>query len=189
MKKLAGVVVTIMLGIFATGCDSSLEQQEISIKDTNFELEQNEAGTEESKEEVTKEEQQETTNDEKVADENKILTMETDEEYKRIMTNILTDEEYKKYFDEKYEREIQIEGSIAAINLRDGFDTRVEMLLVSGDSTDSFTGPYIKVKDIAIISLNGLINVGDKFTATAKVSGYNLDNGYLEVSIEEINPR
>lgn len=189
MKKLAGLVVTIMLGLCVTGCDSSLEQQEINITDTNFELEQNEAGSERDTEEETKEEQQEITNEEEVTDENKILTIENDEEFKRIMTNTLTDEEYEKYFNDNYNKEIQFEGSIAAINLRDGYDTRVEMLLVSGDTIDSFTGPYMKVKDIAIINLKGLINVGDNFTATVKIDKYNLDNGYVEISIKEINPR
>ena len=86
MKKLAGVVVTIMLGLFVTGCDSSLEQEEISIKDTNFEIEQNETETEGNKEEVTKEEQQEITNEEKVTDENKILSIENNKKFKRIIT-------------------------------------------------------------------------------------------------------
>lgn len=189
MKKLAGVVVTIMLGLFVTGCDSSLEQEEISIKDTNFEIEQNEAGTEESKEEVTKEEQQEITNEEKVTDENKILSIENDEEFKRIMTNNLAEGEYLEYFNKNKNKEIEFNGSIAAINLRDGYNTRAEMLIVFGDDVNNFTGPYMKVKDIMTTKLRGITNIGTNVKVKAIIEGYNYDNEYVEISIEDITSR
>lgn len=185
MKKLAGVVVTIMLGLFVSGCDSSLEQQEINITDTNFELEQNEAEAEKNEKELTKEEQQEVTNEEEVTDENKILTVENDEEFRRIMTSNLTDEEYKKYFDEN-ETEMEFNGSIAAINLRDGYDTRAEMLLVYGNDINNFTGPYMKVKDIGLTKLKGFTDIGTNVKVKAKINSYNEDKGYLEITIENI---
>ena len=63
------------------------------------------------------------------------------------------------------------------------------MLIVFGDDVNNFTGPYMKVKDIMTTKLRGITNIGTNVKVKAIIEGYNYDNEYVEISIEDITSR
>ena len=107
MKKLISLLVCGVLSISVIGCNSEDIEQEVVKVDENTEEQ-----IEETEESV----------------EDHILTIE-DENFKYHMTNSLLDEEYDKYFDSLYVREVEFDGSIDIMQLREGYDTRMELLL------------------------------------------------------------
>ena len=68
---------------------------------------------------------EESIKEEEVVEENKekVLTIE-DKDFKYYMTTSLHDEEYEKYFNSIQGIEIEFDGSIDTIQLRDGYNTR-----------------------------------------------------------------
>ena len=80
------------------------------------------------------------------------------------LTTNLTDSEYQAYFDEiavddktLTVREIEFDAHIMFVNQSEKYKTRCELMLASGDYNEdgSFSGPYIKTRDIAYIDLDG----------------------------------
>lgn len=174
MKKIFGIGIAMMLGLFMIGCEEG------DIKDTN--------------DQQTKQEQQvegkekEETNGEEV--ENKVLTMQ-DETFKHYMTTSLTDKEYAEYFtQDKIGTEIEFDGNLVAVDMKEGYDTRVEVLLTTGDYNENeINGPYIKDEDVAIIDLKGNIEVGQNVKIKAKLYNYDTEKGYLEIDIKAVETR
>lgn len=178
MNKIISLIACGVIVVSMIGCSS--EELEQEVVDNNGKVEE---PREEQKEEPT----------EKVEEpvEEQILTIE-DEDFKYHMTNSLADEEYDKYFGSLYGSEVEFDASIDVMQLRDGYDTRMELLLTYGDySETTITGPYMKVKDISYGTKLSREIVSDKTNVKvkAKISDYNMDKGYLEVDIISIEPR
>ncbi|WP_297130210.1 DUF4839 domain-containing protein [Terrisporobacter sp.] len=125
--------------------------------------------------------------------EEKILTIE-DKDFKNYMTTSLPDEEYEKYFNSIQGREIEFDGSIDIIQLREGYNTRYELLVTYGDySETNITGPYMKVKDIAYGDERGLeygiTDNGTNVKVKAKIVEFDMDRCYLVINPIRIESR
>ena len=110
------------------------------------------------------------------------------------LTTNLTDSEYQAYFDEiavddktLTVREIEFDAHIMFVNQSEKYKTRCELMLASGDYNEdgSFTGPYIKTRDIAYIDLDGA-HEGSNVRVRATIDGYDMDGGYLKITIRDI---
>ena len=110
------------------------------------------------------------------------------------LTTNLTDSEYQAYFDEiavddktLTVREIEFDAHIMFVNQSEKYETRCELMLASGDYNEdgSFTGPYIKTRDIAYIDLEGA-HEGSNVRVRATIDGYDMDGGYLKITIRDI---
>ena len=113
------------------------------------------------------------------------------------LTTNLTDSEYQAYFDEiavddktLTVREIEFDAHIMFVNQSEKYKTRCELMLASGDYNEdgSFTGPYIKTRDIAYIDLEGA-HEGSNVRVIATIDGYDMDGGYLKITIRDITLR
>ena len=113
------------------------------------------------------------------------------------LTTNLTDSEYQAYFDEiaiddktLTVREIEFDAHIMFVNQSEKYKTRCELMLASGDYNEdgSFTGPYIKTRDIAYIDLEGA-HEGSNVRVRATIDGYDMDGGYLKITIKDITLR
>ena len=113
------------------------------------------------------------------------------------LTTNLTDSEYQAYFDEiavddktLTVREIEFDAHIMFVNQSEKYKTRCELMLASGDYNEdgSFTGPYIKTRDIAYIDLDGA-HEGSNVRVRATIDGYDMDGGYLKITIRDISLR
>ena len=113
------------------------------------------------------------------------------------LTTNLTDSEYQAYFDEiaiddktLTVREIEFDAYIMFVNQSEKYKTRCELMLASGDYNEdgSFTGPYIKTRDIAYIDLEGA-HEGSNVRVRATIDGYDMDGGYLKITIRDITLR
>ena len=113
------------------------------------------------------------------------------------LTTNLTDSEYQAYFDEiaiddktLTVREIEFDAHIMFVNQSEKYKTRCELMLASGDYNEdgSFTGPYIKTRDIAYIDLDGA-HEGSNVRVRATIDGYDMDGGYLKITIRDITLR
>ena len=179
MKKLLGITIAMMLGISMIGCESTDENN-----------------AEEEKPEVKQEEQIE---NEKSETEKEEAVPEFDkEELNYYMTTNLPDDEYDKYFNslKKIEngnyvyQEVEFDGNIIEARLREGYDTRFEVLMATGDySEDEINGPYIKVKDIAGTQLGNLVFGKCNVKVKATIDKYDVEQGYLVINIIEIKAR
>lgn len=110
------------------------------------------------------------------------------------LTTNLTDAEYQAYFDEiavddktLTVREIEFDAHIMFVNQSEKYKTRCELMLASGDYNEdgSFSGPYIKTRDIAYIDLEGAHD-GSNVRVRATIDGYDMDGGYLKITIRDI---
>ena len=113
------------------------------------------------------------------------------------LTTNLTDSEYQAYFDEiaiddktLTVREIEFDAHIMFVNQSEKYKTRCELMLASGDYNEdgSFTGPYIKTRDIAYIDLEGA-HEGSNVRVRATIDGYDMDGGYLKITVRDIELR
>ena len=113
------------------------------------------------------------------------------------LTTNLTDSEYQAYFDEiavddktLTVREIEFDAHIMFVNQREKYKTRCELMLASGDYNEdgSFSGPYIKTRDIAYIDLEGA-HEGSNVRVRATIDRYDMDGGYLKITIRDITLR
>ena len=113
------------------------------------------------------------------------------------LTTNLTDSEYQAYFDEiavddktLTVREIEFDAHIMFVNQSEKYKTRCELMLASGDYNEdgSFSGPYIKTRDIAYIDLEGA-HEGSNVRVKATIDGYDMDGGYLKITIRDITLR
>ena len=113
------------------------------------------------------------------------------------LTTNLTDSEYQAYFDEiavddktLTVREIEFDAHIMFVNQSEKYKTRCELMLASGDYNEdgSFSGPYIKTRDIAYIDLEGA-HEGSNVRVRATIDGYDMDGGHLKITIRDITLR
>ena len=113
------------------------------------------------------------------------------------LTTNLTDSEYQAYFDEiavddktLTVREIEFDAHIMFVNQSEKYKTRCELMLASGDYNEdgSFSGPYIKTRDIAYTDLEGA-HEGSNVRVRATIDGYDMDGGYLKITIRDITLR
>ena len=113
------------------------------------------------------------------------------------LTTNLTDSEYQAYFDEiaiddktLTVREIEFDAHIMFVNQSEKYKTRCELMLASGDYNEdgSFSGPYIKTRDIAYNELEGA-HEGSNVRVRATIDGYDMDGGYLKITIKDITLR
>lgn len=169
--KIFGIGIAIMLGLFMMGCE---EGEDVTIEDTS----------DVTIEETVKEE------------EKQVLTFDNDEDFKYHMTTSLDESEYDEYFNKiKWTKDgklkdIEFDGAIVLVTPREGYDTRMEVLLMVGDYSETeVTGPSIKVKDIGINDLNGLIEPGANVKVKATLQGFDSEHGWLEISINDIESR
>lgn len=185
MKKIFGIAVAIMLGINMIGCEDTMEDTIIEEPVTKQE-EQNEV---EEKEETIEEEIVEEPEEEVEVD------AFDEEEFKYYMTTNLQDAEYETYFESikwigDQPREIEFDGHILIVTPHEKWNTRCELLLANGDyNNGEFDGPYIKTRDIAYTELNGMINEGYNVRVKATIEKYDINAGYLKITIKEITAR
>ena len=113
------------------------------------------------------------------------------------LTTNLTDSEYQAYFDDiaiddktLTVREIEFDAHIMFVNQSEKYKTRCELMLASGDYNEdgSFSGPYIKTRDIAYIDLEGA-HEGSNVRVRATIDGYDMDGGYLKITVRDITLR
>lgn len=116
------------------------------------------------------------------------------DELQYYLTTTLSDAEYQAYFDEIIVdkatltvREIEFDAHIMFVNQSEKYKTRCELMLASGDYNEdgSFSGPYIKTRDIAYIDLEGA-HEGSNVRVRATIDGYDMDGGYLKITIRDI---
>lgn len=119
------------------------------------------------------------------------------DELQYYLTTTLSDAEYQAYFDEIIVdketltvREIEFDAHIMFVNQSEKYKTRCELMLASGDYNEdgSFSGPYIKTRDIAYIDLEGA-HEGSNVRVRATIDGYDMDGGYLKITIRDITLR
>ena len=188
MKKIFGLTIALMLGLNIVGCESTVE-------DTN-EVDMTQTKQEEQieKEEITETEEVEV--EEQI--EEKVEEFD-EEELNYYLTTNLPEEEYDKYFNSICDDEngyygsrvIEFDGSIDFVDRREGYDTRYELGLSTGDYSETeFNGPFIKVKDIGATYLgNGMIFGKCNVRVKAAIDEYDPEYGWLEISIIEIETR
>lgn len=176
MKKLVGMIVCGMLVLGVTGCSSSSVEEEPK-EETKIE----EQVTEEKEEEIQEEAPE-------------IVTIENDEDFKHYLTSSLEDSEYDRYFDTFFTGEaelqkVEFDANIVAIDAKDGYDTRLEVLLAPGDYSETeVTGPSIKIEDIPMTKLGGL-DVKSNVRVVGTIWGYNEDKCYVNFHVESIESR
>lgn len=178
MKKMSNkkelgmlVIAGLLSASLMTGCTATDD----TVEDESTTIEENVGETESVEEE----------------EEQGVITIE-DEQFKKVMTTLLTDNAYASYFATIDEREIEFDGSIDFMDLREGYGTRYELLLSYGDySETSSTGPSIKVKDIAYGTRFSREIPGPKTNVKvrAKVDKYDIDKGYLLINVISIERR
>ena len=186
MKKLFGLTIALMLGLSVIGCESTEE----SINEENTtepkQEEQIEVKEIEEPEEVEVEEQIE----EKVEEFD-------EEELNYYLTTFLPEEEYDKYFNSICDDEngyygkrvIEFDASIDFVDKREGYDTRYELGLSSGDY-GKLDGPFIKVEDISMTNLeDGMIFGECNVRVKAAIDEYDKEKGWLLIDIIEITRR
>lgn len=174
MKKLLKIATVALVGLSIVGCEgqdaTTLDENEAVIEET--------VKVEEIQEDVMEEE-----------------LFDYDELHYYLTTN-LSDEEYAKYFDDividqstHSLREIVFDAHIMAVTPSEKYKTRCELLMASGDFNDgTFTGPYIKTRDISYQELEGT-REGSNVRVTATIEEYDIERGYLKIDIRKIVSR
>lgn len=186
MKKLFGLTIALMLGLNVIGCESTEENvNEENTTETKQE-EQIEVKEIEETEEVEAEEQIE----EEVEEFD-------EEELNYYLTTFLPEEEYDRYFNSIKDDEngyygnrvIEFDASIDFVDKREGYDTRYELGLSSGDY-GKYDGPFIKVEDISMTYLeDGMIFGECNVRVKAAIQEYDKEKGWLLIDIIEITRR
>ena len=184
MKKLFGMAVAMMLGLSMIGCEETMEDTMIEEPETKQE------------ETIEVEETDEAVEEEVVDEPEEEIVIFDEEKFNHYMTTNLTDDEYEAYFSEikndetGYSREIEFDGHILMVTPHEKWNTRCELLLATGDyNNGSFTGPYIKTRDIGYTDLDGMTNEGYNVKVKATIEEYDIDAGYLKIQIKEITAR
>lgn len=178
MKKITklsiGLIIGLIIGMSLTGCTST---EGVTPDEQKEEIEQPVENVEEGKKQEEKTPA--------------VVTVE-DGDFKKAMTTILTDNAYASYFAGIDEREIEFDGSIDMMTLRDGYDTRYELLITYGDYSETkITGPYMKVKDIAYGPklASDIVEAKTNVKVRAKIDKYDLEKGYLMLDVISIERR
>lgn len=188
MKKLFVCTLVMTLGFTLVGCDEDSMNASNEIETTIEEITE----VEETQEKVV-EEIQDIQEPEEVVEEKDEFD---EEELHYYLTTNLSNSEYKDYFD-KIEwvgdtselREIEFDAHIMFVNASEKYSTRCELMLASGDyNNGEFVGPYIKTKDMPYTQLKGL-QEGSNVRVKVTIDGYDMNAGYLKVSVREISGR
>ena len=126
-----------------------------------------------------------------VQEEEEIITMDNNEEFKYYMTTKMSSAEYAEYFKTIEEQEVEFDGCIIDASLRSGYNTRLEMFMAAGDyiSDEEWVGPFIKVNDIAKTKLGSLAFGKCNVKVKARIDQYNTELEQLEITILEIESR
>lgn len=186
MKKLFGLTIALMLGLNIVGCESTVDDTNEENTTQTKQEEQIEVKEIEETEEVEVEEQIE----EEVEEFD-------EEELNYYLTTNLPEEEYDKYFNSICDDEngycgsrvIEFDASIDFVDKREGYDTRYELGLSSGDYGE-LNGPFIKVKDICMYDLkDGMIFGKCNVRVKAAIDEYDPEYGWLLIDIIEIETR
>lgn len=174
MKKLLKIATVALVGLSIVGC----EGQDVTTLDENEAVIEETVEIEEIQEDVIEEE-----------------LFDYDELHYYLTTN-LSDEEYAKYFDDividpttHSLREIVFDAHIMFVTPSEKYKTRCELLMASGDfNNGTFTGPYIKTRDISYQELEGT-GEGSNVRVTATIEEYDIERGYLKIDIKKIVSR
>lgn len=178
MIKLLAITISMVLGASTIGCESTEDK-------TTIEEPKN------KQEERIEVEEPDTKKEENIPEFDK-------EEFNYYMTTTLSDKEYDKYFNSIKDDEngyygkrvIEFDGCILEAKLREGYDTRFEMLMAACDYNETeINGPYIKVKDIAGTQLGELVFGKCNVKVKAAINEYDIEHGYLMIDIIEIEAR
>lgn len=190
MKKLLKIATVVLVGLSIVGCEgqdaTTLDENEAVIEET--------VKVEEIQEDVIEESIEESEEVEETVEE-PVDEFDYDELHYYLTTN-LSDEEYAKYFDDividpttHSLREIVFDAHIMAVTPSEKYKTRCELLMASGDFNDgTFTGPYIKTRDISYQELEGT-REGSNVRVTATIEEYDIERGYLKIDIRKIVSR
>lgn len=125
------------------------------------------------------------------------LTFDDSSELRNVLSNNLSDEEYKKFFTDNQYNIIEFDGAIDLIELIPEKKTRYTLLLRAGDyDANSQTGPIFKVKDVGAtdssvkeLFLTGNGEVGKQVKIKASIDGYNDKAGYVELKLISVTKR
>lgn len=191
MKKLLKIATVALVGLSIVGC----EGQDVTILDENVEvIVTDNTGVKENQGNVM----EESIEDSEEVEESVVEPVDEfdyDELHYYLTTN-LSDEEYAKYFDDividqttHSLREIVFDAHIMFVTPSEKYKTRCELLMASGDfNNGTFTGPYIKTRDISYQELEGT-GEGSNVRVTATIEEYDMTSGYLKIDIKKITSR
>lgn len=175
MKKLAGIIVCGMLVLGCVGCSS-------------------ETAVEEDVKEETKVEERVEKKEETVEENPEVITIENDKDFKHYLTSSLSDDEYAEYFDTLFTMDedlpvVEFDATIVCMDLREGYNTRYELLLYPGDNNgNEVTGPSIKIKDAAS-TMVAMYEEGAKVRVTGTIWGYDREQCYVDFHVDDVKPR
>lgn len=191
-----GLILMMCFGLLlALGCKEDKEvepaiEEIVVVEETQNEIVEEEIDIQEPEEAVV----EEIVEPEVVEEEIEINTFDEDELHYYLTTN-LTDSEYEAYFNEAMWgdnwtlRPIEFDAHILEQTKSEKYKTRCELLLASGDyDNGNFTGPYIKTRDIAYTELEGA-HEGSNVRVTAVIEEYDVEHGWLKITIRDISVR
>lgn len=203
-----GLILMMCFGLLlALGCKEDKEvepttQEIVVVEETQDEIIEEEIDIQESEEAVVEEvvepEVVEEVIEETVVEESEAVETYTfdQDEIHYYLTTTLTDSEYDAYFNEAMgsswtirSRAIEFDAHILEQTKSEKYDTRCELMLGSGDyDNGNFTGPYIKTRDIAYTELEGA-HEGSNVRVTANIEEYDVEHGWLKITIRDIEVR
>lgn len=162
LKSILGLLLGVVIGISLSGCSST---DDLQNDDDIQEVENvDDVEVEEDNEEIEE-----------------VLNIE-DDEFKKAISSNLTDNAYASYFNSKRGSVIEFDGCINLMQLREGYDTRYEMILTYGDfSEEAIFGPYMKIDDIAYNDKldDSVLGARSNVKVRAKIDKYDTDKSYL----------
>lgn len=203
-----GLILMMCFGLLlALGCKEDKEvepvtQEIVVAEETQSEIVEEEIDIQEPEEvvveEVVEPEVVEEVIEETVVEESEAVETYTfdQDEIHYYLTTTLTDSEYDAYFNKAMgsswtikARAIEFDAHILEQTKSEKYDTRCELMLGSGDyDNGNFTGPYIKTKDIAYTELEGA-HEGSNVRVTANIEEYDVEHGWLKITIRDIEVR
>lgn len=185
MIKIIGLIVAFGFSLAVVGCtDISSTEEETKLREVAVQGESKEEEVE--KQEEVKEEEK------PVVVDDKILTIDNDEAFRKIMTVSSSTEEHVAYFKSIVGTSIKFNGSINYVGYRPKYKTRLEMHMSYGDYNDeNVVAPSFFDKDVP--QYGGKFDVipttGDNVIIRARVNGYDKDRDCILLTIESIMPR
>lgn len=205
-----GLILMMCFGLLlALGCKEDKEvepvtQEIVAVEETQEEIVEEEIDIQESEEAVVEEVVEPEVVEEVIVEEptevEETEAVETytfdQDEIHYYLTTTLTDSEYDDYFNEAMgsswtikSRAIEFDAHILEQTKSEKYKTRCELMLGSGDyDNGNFTGPYIKTRDIAYTDLEGA-HEGSNVRVTATIEEYDVEHGWLKITIRDIEVR
>ena len=127
---------------------------------------------------------------EKDQDEMEVINAENNEEFARFISSTDDLDPYLKEFTDKYMNSIiEFEGNIAYITSHEGYDSRYDALIYTGDYSETeIYGPMFKIDNFNMedLGLTGdqapsRIKEGQNYRIAARIIGFNPDTGTTEL--------